>query len=271
MKAHLDLNGCYKKLNKNLLCCITKEVAETIKRSSIDDEIKTKLLTSDPLILRIYELPKIHKMGSPLQPIVDTISSPTYRLAKFLAKKLKPLVGNKISFIKDSSFFIEKIKDRHLDENELLLSLDLVSLFTMIPIDEAIKVIENLTDQEMGGLVSLCLRSTFFSFQGDLYEQTCGVSMGSPLSPIIANLFMENFEQNALSMAHSKPEWWSRYVDNTFIIWAHGREKLVKFVDHINKQSDSIKFTMEMEENNCLPFLDTLIIRKQDGGVSHKV
>ena len=82
---------------------------------------------------------------------------------------------------------------------------------------------------------------------------------------------MENFKHNALSMTHSKPEWWSRYVDDTFIILAHGREDLVKFVDHLNKQPDSIKFTMEMEENNCLPFLDTLIIRKQDGGVSHKV
>ena len=42
-------------------------------------------------------------------------------------------------------------------------------------------------------------------------------------------------------------------------------------MDHLNKQFDSIKFTMEMEENNSLPFIDTLIIRKQDGGVSHKV
>ena len=158
-----------------------------------------------------------------------------------------------------------------MDENEILLSLDVVSLFTMIPINEAIKVIEDLTDQETTELVGLCLRPTFFIFQGEIYKQKCGVSMGSPLSPIIANLFMENFKQNALSTAHSKPEWWLRYVDDTFIIWAHGREELVNFVDHLNKQSNSIKFTMEMEENNSLPFLDTLIIRKQDGGISHKV
>ena len=57
----------------------------------------------------------------------------------------------------------------------------------------------------------------------------------------------------------------------TFIIWAHGREELVKFVDHLNEQSNYIKFTMEMEESNCLPFLDTLIIRKEDRGISYKV
>ena len=121
------------------------------------------------MIPRIYGPPKIHKLGIPLGPIVDTRGSPTYRLAKFLANKLNPLVGNTSSFIKDSPFFIKKIKDRHFDGNELLLSLDIVSLFTMIPINDAIKVIENLTNHEIAELVGLCLRSTFFSFEGELY------------------------------------------------------------------------------------------------------
>ena len=95
--------------------------------------------------------------------------------------------------------------------------------------------------------------------------------MGSPLSPIIANLFMENFEQKALKSANPKPEWWTRFVDDTFLIWAHGKEELEKFVEHLNKQTKSIKFTKEFEENNAPPFLDTLLIRKQDGSIAHKV
>ena len=130
-----------------------------------------------------------------------------------------------------------------MEENEILLSLDVVSLFTMIPIKEAINVIEDLTDPETSQLVGLCLNSTFFSFMGELYEQTCGVAMGSPLSPIIANLFMENFEEKALNTANPKPEWWSRFVDDTFLIWAHGKEELDKFVDHLNGKTESIKFT----------------------------
>ena len=70
----------------------------------------------------------------------------------------------------------------------------------MIPINDANKVIKDLTDYERDELVGLCLRSTFFSFQGELYEQTCGVAIISPLSPIIANLFMEKFEQKSLSL-----------------------------------------------------------------------
>ena len=95
--------------------------------------------------------------------------------------------------------------------------------------------------------------------------------MGFPLSPIITNLFMEKFEQKALNSANPKPEWWTRFVDDTFLIWAHGKEELEKFVEHLNKQTESIKFMKEFEENNALPFLDTLLIRKQDGSISHKV
>ena len=164
MEAHLDLSGCYKKLNKNPLSLIAREVAKTIKGSYIDNDIKKKILILEPLIPRIYRLPKIHKLGIPLCPIVDTRGSPTYRLAKFLANKLNPLVGNTSSFIKDSPFLFEKLKNRHYDGNELLLSLDVISLFPMIPINDAIKVIENLTDHEIAELVGLCLRSTFFIF-----------------------------------------------------------------------------------------------------------
>ena len=117
-----------------------------------------------------------------------------------------------------------------MEENEILLSLDVVSVFTMTPIKEAIKVIEDLTDLETSKLTDLCLNSTLFSFMGELYEQTCGVVMGSPLSPIIANLFMENFEKKSLNTANPKPEWWSIFVDDTFLIWAHGKEELENFV-----------------------------------------
>ena len=88
--------------------------------------------------------------------------------------------------------------------NEIFLSLDVVSLFIMIPIEESIKVVEDLTYPKTSKLVSLCLNTTFFSFLGELYEHTCGVAMGSPLSPIIANLFMENFEQKSLNSANPK-------------------------------------------------------------------
>jgi hypothetical protein len=132
--------------------------------------------------------------------------------------------------------------------DDIYCSVDVVSLFTKIPIDGAINVIKNITDLGTAKLIELCLKSTFFSFQGDVYEQTYGVSTGSPLSPIIANLFMEDLENNALNSSPFKPKYWNRFVDDNFVIWPHGWDKLDEFVTHLNKQSDHINFTMEVEK-----------------------
>jgi hypothetical protein len=97
----------------------------------------------------------------------------------------------------------------------MLISFDVVSLFTKIPLNEAIQVIKEVADLQTARLVEVCLKSTFFSFQGEFFEQTSGVAMGSPLSPIVANLYMEKFEKNSLETYPLKPSRWKRYVDDT--------------------------------------------------------
>lgn len=95
--------------------------------------------------------------------------------------------------------------------------------------------------------------------------------MGSPLSPIVANLFMEKFEKKALDSYPLKPKSWVRFVDDTSVNWPHGENELNNFLDHLNSMSEDIKFTMEVEENNWIPFLDILLIRRNDGSIGHKV
>jgi hypothetical protein len=117
-------------------------------------------------------------------------------------------------------------------------------------VDDAIKVISEITDEDTTNLVKVCLKSTYFSFRNCFYEQIEGVAMGSPLSPVVANLYMENFEKQAIDSYPLKPKMWKRYVDDTYVVWPHGRESLTGFFNHLNSQSESIKFTMELEENN---------------------
>ncbi|GJQ68853.1 hypothetical protein Trydic_g6053 [Trypoxylus dichotomus] len=68
-------------------------------------------------------------------------------------------------------------------------------------------------------LAKLCLTSTYFLWNGEFYEQATGAAIGSLLSPIIANIFMEAFELEAIESSRMKPKCWYRYVDNTFVIW----------------------------------------------------
>ena len=118
--------------------------------------------------------------------------------------------------------------------------------------------------QQLVQLTELCLRSTYFKFQSKFYEQTDGAAMGSPLSPIIANLFMEHLQEEAIQSAPSQPTVWTHYVDDTFVIWQHGDEEVARFQRHLNRQSPSIQFTMEREKEGRIAFLDVLVSKDGD-------
>ena len=78
--------------------------------------------------------------------------------------------------------------------------------------------------------------STYFQYQDSYYEQIEGVAMGSPLSPIVANIYMEYSEEMALESAQLRPKVWKRYVDDTFVIWQHGSPSKQSFLEHLNNQ-----------------------------------
>lgn len=129
------------------------------------NSISHKVIERNPLTPRIYGLPKIHKEGAPHRPIVNIIRGPTYLLAKYLAQKLKPLVGLTESFVKDSSSFVNELKGIMIDLDDILVIFDVVSLYTNIPINEAIDVINHIIGTHITKLVEICLTSTFFSFE----------------------------------------------------------------------------------------------------------
>ena len=118
-------------------------------------------------------------------------------------------------------------------------------------------------------LLQFVLTTTYVSFRGSIYRQIFGAAMGSPVSFIVANLFMEWLEQEAIATApmECKPKFWRRYVDDILkIIHKDGTQKLT---DHLNTvdPTRNIKFTHEEEDQGRIPFLDTLIARKPDGSV----
>ena len=115
-----------------------------------------------------------------------------------------------------------------------MVNFDVVSFFIRVPVDETLDEIAtklseddtlgertSLTPSQICQLTKICLKSTYFQFRDELFEQLEGAAMGSPLSPIIANLFMESLEERAIESSPQKP---LRYVDDTFVVWPHGEQ-----------------------------------------------
>ena len=123
-----------------------------------------------------------------------------------------------------------------------------------------------LSVQNIIALLGFCLHNIYFSFHNRLFEQVESVVMGSPVSPIVANLYMENFEKKALSTTSTSPRLWMRYVGGTFVILRV--EQKQNFLDH-NNINPAIKFTVEdNQENGTILFLDTLVKPEQDNSLS---
>ena len=183
------------------------------------------------------------------RPIVSCIG-PNLPTGQRSRQNPDPLSGQAMFVVMSSAKFMEPLKDICTRPEDRLVSFNVTSLFTQVSIDEALEVVEarltkdpTLVDRtsipvpQQVELIELCLRSTYFQFQNEFFEQINGTPMGPPLSLIIANLFMENLEELAMHSAPLKPSLWMRYVDDTFVTWTHGEQSLQSFHTHLKQLS----------------------------------
>ena len=252
------------------------------KDSNLDEGTYRAMYPTGCVPPKFYGLPKIHKTGNPIRPIVSSRGSVTYGVAKVISKVLKPLVGNCPHHIQSTRDFVSKAKRLTFQAGECLSSYDVTSLFTSVPIDPALNIIKDLLEkdeklndrtvllvQDIIELLGFLSAQNYFSFQNKFYEQIEGVAMGSPVRPIVANLFMENFKKKPLHLLVT-PRVWFRFVDDTWVIQKQAHKQA--FLDHINSIDLAIKFTVEgNQDNGAIPFLDNLATPLADKSLSFKV
>nr|VZI36620.1 unnamed protein product [Spirometra erinaceieuropaei] len=229
-------------------------------------------------LARFYGLPKVHKEGVPLRPIVSLKGISTNELAKWLFQRLKCLTADSNTTVCSSTQFLEKLKGVSTLSNEVMVSFDVTSLFTSIPQDLAIETVGlllrskyNETKNRLGHaqilqLLKFCLR-VYFTLDGTIYEHMKGTPMGSPISGFIAEAVLERLE--SLVFQNHGPKFWARHVDDNFVV-IEG-DQVLTLKERLNSVFPDIQFMMEEEENNQLAFLDVLVCRKDCGGLKTKV
>ena len=219
---------------------------------------------------------KVHKEGVtqeniPVRPIVSNTASPTSNLAGYLGKHLTSQLGEvSEKHVGSVEKFAACIKDCTVEGR--MLSLDVVNLFTCIPIPKAIEFLRNTSNgwgprppthakpitpptykfpiesKLFCDLVELCLSFNQFQVNDVFLRQVSGLFMGSSISPPIAMAYMEDFEKNKYEKSipnRLKASVWKRFVDDCFLVYRGSEEDFETFLDLLNNLDSSIKFTCE--------------------------
>jgi len=113
--------------------------------------------------------------------------------------------------------------------------------------------------------IELVLSSTSFKFNGKYYEQIYGSPMCSPLSPILADIVMEDLEVHCLRKMEFKIHTYYRHVDDIFLIIP--KSKIETVLKTFNEYHPRLKFTHELESNKSIGFLNTLVMKGEDGRI----
>ena len=152
-----------------------------------------------------------------------------------------------------------------------MVSYDVCSLFTNIPLSETIDIAVKLilknkkdltfSENELTKLLRIATAQTHFYFDGKIFDQVDGVATCSPLGSALANLFMGYYEQKWLESYHGRlVKFYRRYVDDIFCLFENEHQAQT-FLDFLNIQHPNLKFTIENEYMKQLPFLDVLNTR----------
>ena len=217
-----------------------------------------------------------------LRPIVAGPSSSTQRLSNLLDLILKPLCQKVPSFIRDDLDFLKYIPEK-VQENTLLVSFDVISLYMNIPHDLGLEAVqfwiekfptetcERFSKEFILKALQIVLENNHFQFDDQNYLQIRGTAMGTKVAPTYATLVMgyleeklqnklpEIFDEEFAQYIHRN---WKRFLDDIFIFWNKSADDLQKFNTEINQLHQSIQFTMEVSDKE-LPFLDLLIIKNR--------
>ena len=238
----------------------------------LPQEIATSLSPKSSRLAHLYGLPKTHKAKLSMRPILSATGTYNFNLAKWLEEKLKPLSVNEYT-ITDVFEFADEIRSSPINE-DILVSYDVTALFTNVPLSETIDILVdkaftndwfnqtydlNLEKEELTQLLEVATTNQLFQFDGQLYEQTDGVAMGSPLGPLMANVFMCHLEDK-LARDGMVPSLYKRYVDDTLARMPN-TDAAADFLATLNGLYPSLKFTMELPSENMIPFIGIQIIK----------
>ncbi len=234
--SHLNDSSTYKKIIFNphfFVVNLCRETFVSLKNNGhisnslfniLYNNLFNKKLPSFRILVKLHKMPKLGIR--PLENCFNTILSVA---SKFIDFYLKPLVYKHFTFIKDSQQLIQFCLDKKFDKDSFIYSADFVSLYTNIPLQEAISIISDFISKQNHNefssygfhmLLKLVLENNYFYYKKDhlysFYLQIKGVAMGTQCGPSVANLYLAYFEIKYLHVLNQSL--YFRFIDDVALI-----------------------------------------------------
>ncbi|XP_070576154.1 uncharacterized protein [Ptychodera flava] len=275
MKEHLSDIKYYQQISEDLTPTVHAKIVEQANKMENNSTIsatEAAAICYEHNITTPYMhgLAKWHKIQNPdtslhrkppVRAIISQINSPTQRASIWLHHKLMDIVPQYCrELVKDSTDFLHQLHQANSSQistllaDSLLFSLDVISLYPNIPIDEGLEALKhafetctkfNATNtDDIIELANIVLRNNGFEFCGEHYIQIHGTAMGTPFAPMYANIFMSWFWRKTESY-NDQPDLLKRFIDDLHGIWTLGEDKLLRYHKYLNSIHPSIKFTLE--------------------------
>lgn len=229
-----------------------------------------------------FGLPKIHKEGLPLRPIVSQINGPTSMLNKLIDKFLF-VAEKRIPFLlQDTTAFLNLIEEnKFISPNTFLVTLDVTSLYTNIPQLEGASwvcdfyndtlnfwpfyntLLNPIEKQDLFEAIMIILNNCTFTFDNLFFKQNYGTTMGAAFSVKFANIYMHMWFCKYLPyFVGHKPAFIARLVDDCFFLWNEDENSLKGFIAYLNQCHPTIKFEAKYSLES-VNFLDTVVFIKE--------
>lgn len=215
----LVTEGPYIELTTNPLPKMIQQIKDVIKVAcqTLGSEFKWKLNESNPTIPRMYALPKIHKPGNSMRPIISNVNAPHYKISKYVVNEIRQLQPIEGFYVKNSLEFVERVRNVIIEENEMMVSFDIKAMFDNIPIEKALVHFKKWLEPQMSNekcdllmkIVKISMEQNCFKVNDKFYKQQKGTAMGNPLSPDVANIFV-SFIEKEMSKDPVFPKVWIR-------------------------------------------------------------
>lgn len=260
----ISSNPAYQKINEKILDRLVEK--GWLKRTEAFEAVR-----KETKIANMYALIKTHKKGNAPRPIVNTNNSPGYTAAKAITGILTRLCKDRTRYnVLNSKAAIERIKATRILPDMKARSYDAVSMFTNISVGAAMLAVRKRQDEMQLNMESIilildvirfvCVMNTEISFNDKCYKQVKGLRMGSSLSPILADLVMEDLLDKVF-LKVNRPQLFIKYVDDIFTFTTDEEHEAI--LKALNEADEHLKFEDEVQDDNGkINYLDFTVINK---------